>query len=266
MGGMASRTDHFTLDSAGIAISASRGGDGPPLVLCPGLTSTRVELAPLVEQLRRDFEVTTFDLRGHGLSAAGDRYRFEDFLGDFGAVMAELGRYDPSAPPVLVGHSLGADLIVHHAAENVGAAAELVVIDGANPVPEPFVTEADIPEFRAMLDNAQAAGGAERQLLLTSQDILDLQCELDVIRSAIRDRYRRIRCPITMLMAAHMAGDGDDERTRWRNRNWRAGVDRLVREQPHITTQWLEADHGLVITHAAAIAQTVSRGVAGRRT
>ncbi len=260
MGGMASRTDHFTLDSGGVTIAACRGGEGPRLVLCPGLTSTRAELTPLISELRRDFEVTTFDLRGHGSSAAGQRYRFEDFLADFRAVMAELGPPDPSAPPVLVGHSLGADLIVHYVSENPGTAAELVVIDGANPVPEPFATEADIPEFRAMLDSVHAPPAPERQVLPTTQDILDLQCELDVIRAAILDRYRRIHCPITMVMAAHMAGDGDDERTRWRNRNWRAGVDRLVREQPHIATRWLDADHGLVITHAAALARIVRGG------
>ncbi|MEV4187602.1 hypothetical protein AB0J28_39860, partial [Streptosporangium canum] len=39
------------------------------------------------------------------------------------------------------------------------------------------------------------------------------------------------------------------------NRNWRAGVERLVREQPYIATSWLDADHGLVFTHIRTLAE-----------
>ncbi len=59
---------------------------------------------------------------------------------------------DLASEPVLVGYSLGADLVVHYASEHPGSFAELVLIDGANPVPEPFITEADLPEFRAMME------------------------------------------------------------------------------------------------------------------
>ncbi|NRQ36841.1 alpha/beta fold hydrolase [Nonomuraea sp. NN258] len=252
---------HFTVHHDGVTIPVSRQGRGRPLVLCPGLNSTQADLRELIELLRGDHDVVTFDLRGHGRTSAAGRYSFEGFLGDLGAVLAELGKRGLSAAPVLVGYSLGADLAVHHAAEHPGAVAELVLIDGANPVPEPFVTEDVLPEFRAMWADLaarqRAARGTARQVLLTAREMLDLNVEIDGIRSGILDRYGRIDRPITMIMSTAMAGDGGEGRAPRFNRNWRAGVDRLVREHPHIATTWLDADHGLVFSHAGRIASII---------
>jgi esterase len=256
-------TTAFTVHHDGVTIPVSRGGQGPLLVLCPGLLTTQADLHELTELLRRDHDVVTFDLRGHGLASAADRYTFEAFLSDLVAVLAELGRLDLPSPPTLVGHSLGADLAVHYAAENPGAVAELVLIDGANPVPEPFITEDDLPEFRAMAEDlrheSELVKGTARQVLLTAQDILDLNLEIDVVRSGILDRYRKINSPISVIMSTWMAGESGEGRTRWRNQNWRAGIERLVRERPHVSTSWLDADHRLVVTHAPEIAQIIRR-------
>ncbi|MCP2349250.1 alpha/beta fold hydrolase [Nonomuraea roseoviolacea] len=254
---------HFTVHHDGVTIPVSRGGRGRPLVLCPGLSSTQADLRELIELLRRDHDVVTFDLRGHGLTSAADRYSFEAFLGDLAAVLAEVRRLGPPAPPVLVGYSLGADLALHHASEHPGTVAELVLVDGANPVPEPFVTEADLAMFRAMWEDLaasqEALRGTARQVSLTARDILDLNVEIDQARSAILDRYRTIDCPIRMIMSTAMAGrDGEGPAARF-NRNWRAGVERLVRERPRVSTSWLDADHGLVFTHAAQIAEIIRR-------
>jgi len=258
---------HFTVHHDGVTIPVSRGGRGRPLVLCPGLSSTQAELHELAELLRRDHDVVTFDLRGHGLASAADRYSFEAFLGDLVAVLAALGRLDLPSAPVLVGYSLGADLAVHCVSECPDGVAELVLIDGANPVPAPFITEADLPEFRAMTEDLatrhEAARGTARQVLLTAQEILDLNVEIDVLRSGILDRYRKIDRPISMIMSTSMAGAGDEGRAPWRNQNWRAGIERLVRERPHVSTSWLDADHRLVLTHAPEIARII-RGTRGQ--
>jgi pimeloyl-ACP methyl ester carboxylesterase len=267
MVGMSAKVDHFTVRHGDATIAMSRGGRGRPLVLCPGLLTTQADLHELTELLRRDHDVVTFDLRGHGLSSAADRYSFETFLDDFRAVMAEVGRLGLPARPVLVGHSLGADLVVHYACEHPGAAAGLVLVDGANPVPEPFVTEADLPEFRAMFDSlaiwTQSLEGTPRQVMLTAQETLDLNLEVDVVRSAILDRYRKIDAPISMIMSTSMAGDSGEGRAPWRNKNWRAGIERLVHDRPHISVSWLDAGHGLVVTRAQEIAQLI-RGATGR--
>ncbi|MGW4795957.1 alpha/beta fold hydrolase [Nonomuraea sp. NPDC004297] len=255
---------HFTIQHDGVTIPVSRGGRGRPLVLCPGLNSTQADLRELTGLLRRDHDVMTFDLRGHGLASAARGYSFADFLGDLAAVLTEPGA-DGDGPPVLVGYSLGADLAVHHASEHPDEVAGLVLIDGANPVPEPFLTEADLPEFRAMaeeLARLQAADrGTERQVLLTAREILDLNVEIDRVRSVLLDRYRRIDRPISMIMSARMAGDGGDERSARLNRNWRAGVERLLRERPGVSACWLDADHRLVRTHAPEIARIIRRAL-----
>ncbi|MFI9596402.1 alpha/beta fold hydrolase [Nonomuraea sp. NPDC052265] len=255
-------SDGLTVHHDGVTIPLSRGGRGRPLVLCPGLNSTQDGLAELIELLRRDHEVVTFDLRGHGLTSAAGRYSFEAFLGDLDAVMAQVGRLGFDTAPVLVGYSLGADLAVHHAAGHPGSVAGLVLIDGANPVPEPFLTEDALPEFRAMwaelAARQQAERGTPRQVLLTAEHLLDLNVEIDAVRSEILSRYERIDGPISMIMSTSMAGEGGGRAARF-NRNWRAGIERLVLRRPHIATTWLDAGHGLVFTHAPQVARIIRR-------
>ncbi|MGI5216456.1 alpha/beta fold hydrolase [Nocardia sp. CA-290969] len=255
---------HFSVDHGDGTISVSRGGRGRPVVLCPGLYSTQAGLQVLIELLRRDHDVVAFDLRGHGLSSVAGKYTFAGFRTDLTAVLAELKSAGPA--PVLVGYSLGADLAVHYASEHPGAVAGLVLVDGANPIPEPFIPAAEVPEFRAMWESSEDADGmddAAHRVLLTGNEALELNLELDAIRTGeLLGRYRDIGVPISMIMAASMAGTGRDERTRWRNRNWRAGIERLTRERPDITTTWLDADHQLVITHATDIARIVAALVA----
>jgi esterase len=257
-------TKTFTVHHDGVTIPVSRGGRGRPLVLCPGLSSTQADLHELTELLRRDHDVVTFDLRGHGLASAADRYSFEAFLSDLVAVFAELGCLDLASAPALVGYSLGADLAVHYTSEHPGSVAELVLIDGANPLPEPIMPEAELTEFlRAMLDDPAAQeevarnNGTAGQVLLTTQDIIDLNVEIDVFRSSILDRYRKIDRPISMIMSTSMAGDNGEGQAARLNQLWRTGIERLVRERPHVATSCLDADHRLVFTHAPEIAQII---------
>ncbi|WP_280401468.1 alpha/beta fold hydrolase [Nocardia carnea] len=254
----------YSIGHDDVTISVSRGGRGRLVVVCPGLYSTQAGLQVLIELLRRDHDVVAFDLRGHGLSSAAGQYTFAGFRADLVSVLAELKSSAPA--PVLVGYSLGADLAVHYASEHPGAVAGLVLIDGANPIPEPFIPPAEVPEFRAMWENSADADGPEdaaRRVLLTGTQALDLNLELDMIRTGeLLGRYRNIGVPIGMVLSAVMAGGGGDERTRWRNRNWRAGIERLSRERPDITTTWLQADHRLVVTHAPEIARIVAERIA----
>ncbi|QHC23186.1 alpha/beta fold hydrolase [Streptomyces sp. GS7] len=257
---------HFAVHHDGVTIPVSRGGRGRPLVLCPGLSSTQADLHELTELLRRDYDVVTFDLRGHGLASPADRYSFEAFLSDLTAVMAELERLDLPEAPLLVGYSLGADLAVHYASERPDTVAELFLIDGANPVPEPFITEADLAEFRSMWEEQAARQEAEwttdtmdttTEVLLTAQDILDLNLELDVLRSGILDQYRKIDHPTSLIMSTSIAGDSTEGRAPRHNQLWRDGIERLIRERPHVSTSWLDADHRLVFTHAPEIARII---------
>ncbi|MFJ4685523.1 alpha/beta fold hydrolase [Streptomyces sp. NPDC088789] len=257
---------HFTVHHDGVTIPVTRGGGrGRTLVLCPGLCSTQADLHELITLLRHDHDVVTFDHRGHGLTSAGGGYTFDAFLGDFTAVMAAVMTVPehprPAEPPVLVGYSLGADLAVHHTAASPGSVAGLVIVDGANPVPGPFVTEADLADFRAMADatrrEAERFRGTPRRVLLTTEDILELQRETDRVRAVLLDRYREIEHPVSLIMSTTLAGDRAEGRAPHYNHLWRTGVARLVRERPGTSVNWFDADHRLVFTHARQIAQTV---------
>ncbi|WP_190233127.1 alpha/beta fold hydrolase [Streptomyces avicenniae] len=257
--------ERFTVHHDGVTIPVSRGGRGRPLVLCPGLNSTQADLHGLVGLLRQDHEVVTFDLRGHGLAPAADRYSFDAFLSDLAAVLADPRSVGPASPPVLVGYSLGADLAVHHASAHPGSIAGLVLIDGANPLPEPFIGATDLAVFRAMADDLARSqergrtGGGAHRVLLTAQDIHVLNLEIDVVRSGILDLYRRIDRPVSMIMSRSIAGDGGEGRAPRHNRLWRDGIERLVGERPDVTASWLDADHRLVFTHAPEIARIIRR-------
>ncbi|MFD7660029.1 hypothetical protein ACFV4N_39140 [Actinosynnema sp. NPDC059797] len=95
-------------------------------------------------------------------------------------------------------------MAAHHAAGHLVAVAGLVLVDGANPVPEPLVTEADLPEFRAMAEELrrgfERTGGTARQVSLTPRDFVGLNLEVEVVRSGVLDRYREVDLPIHMIM------------------------------------------------------------------
>ncbi|MFC9131269.1 alpha/beta fold hydrolase [Streptomyces sp. NPDC057099] len=252
-----STTHHLTVQHDGVTIPVSRGGRGRPLVLCPGLNCTQADLHELIDLLRRDHDVVAFDLRGHGLSSAAERYTFDAFLGDLRAVMREL---ELLSPPLLVGYSLGADLAVHYAAECADTVAGLVLIDGANPLPEPFVTDIDLAEFREMArQTVEQSKGRERarQVVLSAEEVFELGLEMDGVRAGILDRYRKVDGAVRMVMSSAIAGRSGAGRAPRHNRLWRDGVERLVRERANVSVSWLDADHRLVFTHAPDIAEIV---------
>ncbi|NEB01420.1 hypothetical protein [Streptomyces sp. SID13726] len=51
--------------------------------------------------------------------------------------------------------------------------------------------------------------GTACQVLLSGEDILALNLELDALRSRVLNRYRGIDAPIHMIMSTSSAGDGD---------------------------------------------------------
>ncbi|MFJ8711669.1 alpha/beta fold hydrolase [Streptomyces violaceus] len=252
-----STTRHLTVRHDGVTIQVSRGGRGSPLILCPGLNCTQADLHELIDLLRRDHDVVAFDLRGHGLSSAAERYSFDAFLGDLRAVMGEL---ELPSPPLLVGYSLGADLAVHYAAECPDGVAGLVLVEGANPLPEPFVSAVDLAEFREMARHeAERNEGKERarRVMLSAQEIFELGLEMDVVRAGILERYRKVDGAVRMIMSSAIAGRSGAGRAPRHNRLWRDGVERLVRERANVSVSWLDADHRLVFTHAPDIAEIV---------
>jgi pimeloyl-ACP methyl ester carboxylesterase len=95
------------MSTAGLHIEAR--GDGPAVVFTHGFGRTGDAWLPLADPLAADHHVVTWDLRGHGRSAAPPGlYTRADALADLAAVVdAAMAGGGAGGPVLLVGHSLG---------------------------------------------------------------------------------------------------------------------------------------------------------------
>jgi len=125
---MAPAAEETFLVEGAPALRGESGGEGPPLVLCHGITATRRYVVHGSRSLQRSgHTVITYDARGHGESdpaPAGEGYGYPRLVDDLERVVARLGdrRF------VLGGHSMGAHTAVAYALRNPGRLAGLIVI------------------------------------------------------------------------------------------------------------------------------------------
>jgi pimeloyl-ACP methyl ester carboxylesterase len=105
------------------------GGEGPPIVLCHGITATRRYVVHGSKALwRAGHTVISYDARGHGESdpaPAGEGYGYPHLVDDLERVVADQvgeGKF------VLGGHSMGAHTAVGYALRNPRRLAGLVLI------------------------------------------------------------------------------------------------------------------------------------------
>jgi len=114
------------------SVPAIRGqvtGEGPPIVLCHGITATRRYVHHGSRALERaGHRVIAYDARGHGESdpaPAGEGYGYQELVGDLERVVAAQvgeGRF------VLAGHSMGAHTAVAYALRHPERLTGLVAI------------------------------------------------------------------------------------------------------------------------------------------
>lgn len=95
----------------GINVHYQIKGDGPDVILVHGLTSTlAVWYTKIFPSLAQNFRVTTYDLRGHGLSdLTPSGYTSREMAGDLLALMDHLGIEKAR----VVGHSFGGSVGLH---------------------------------------------------------------------------------------------------------------------------------------------------------
>jgi pimeloyl-ACP methyl ester carboxylesterase len=113
----------------GPAIQGEVAGEGPPVVLCHGITATRRYVLHGSRALERaGHTVVSFDARGHGESEpapAGQGYGYPEMIADLEAVVAaQVGE----GPFVLAGHSMGAHTAVAYALRHPQRLGGLVAI------------------------------------------------------------------------------------------------------------------------------------------
>ena len=144
--------------AAGAAIRGEREGEGPPVVLCHGITATRGQVIHGSRALARaGHAVIAYDARGHGESdpaPPGGGYVYPELVADLEAVVAEQVGEGPFA---LAGHSMGAHTAVAYSLAHPQRVAALVVI---GPVYDGSIST-DSLEYWDGLAAALEAGGID---------------------------------------------------------------------------------------------------------
>jgi pimeloyl-ACP methyl ester carboxylesterase len=140
------------------AIHGEAAGEGPPIVLCHGITATRRYVVHGSRALQRTGHRTiAYDARGHGDSdpaPAGRGYGYPELVGDLERVVDEqVGE----GPFVLAGHSMGAHTAVAYALRHPERLTGLIAI---GPVYLGEVSPASL-EYWDGLAAALEAGGVD---------------------------------------------------------------------------------------------------------
>jgi pimeloyl-ACP methyl ester carboxylesterase len=155
----------------GPAIRGEVAGEGPPIVLCHGITATRRYVVHGSRALERaGHTVVSYDARGHGESdpaPPGQSYGYPELVDDLeGVVAATAGE----GPFVLAGHSMGAHTAVAYALRHPARLDGLVVI---GPVYKRKVSEGTLAYWDG-LATALEGGGVDGFL-----DYLDREQGID---------------------------------------------------------------------------------------
>lgn len=110
----------------GINLHYQRTGGGPAVVLVHGMTDHGGYWSRVVRALAADYEVITYDMRGHGASdAPSEGYTPEHYARDLLGLIAAL----ELSQPAVVGHSLGATTSAAAAALDPWAVGRIVLED-----------------------------------------------------------------------------------------------------------------------------------------
>jgi lipase len=128
----------MTAVSEGVAGDLAYGewpGDGPAVVLVPGIFATHRSIAALAQRIAPRRRVLAFDLRGRGHSPTTGPFGIERHAADLWTALDALG----VQRPLLVGHSLGAFVVARAAAARPGS--DVVLLDGGLWAPYPVPVE-----------------------------------------------------------------------------------------------------------------------------
>lgn len=144
----------------GVPIAYEVHGAGPPaLVLVHGWSCDRTYWRGQLEPLSRDFRVVAIDLAGHGESGLErEAWTIEAFGADVATVVGEL----ELDRVILIGHSMGGDVVLEAARRLRGRVAALIWLDTYSHLGSPRTAD----QVEAILDPFRAdLAGATRELV-----------------------------------------------------------------------------------------------------
>ncbi len=124
-----SRSEFITLRGLRYHVRHWGADDAPPLFLMHGWMDVSASFQFMVDCLARDWHVIAPDWRGFGLTdkSGADNYWFPDYLGDLDAI---LRRYAPQQPVNLLGHSMGANIVMLYAGIRPERIRRLINLEG----------------------------------------------------------------------------------------------------------------------------------------
>ncbi len=154
-----SRTSHFKADD-GTRIWYRLQGDGPTIVLCDGIGCDGYVWPYLMDAFDEDFTFVRWHYRGHGNSeepADAQALSIEHLVADLHGVLYTLSeRAGLQLPAILIGHSMGCQVIFEYAHRHPEHVRALVPICGSFGNPLDTFQQAD---------NADAGPSAFKNLL-----------------------------------------------------------------------------------------------------
>ena len=119
------------IEASGTELQIYEWGDRsqPPILLAHGIQDFALTLSPVAEALAVDHRVIAYDLRGHGDSAHPGIYTMAHHIADLHAVFADCGL----ERPIVIGHSLGGQVVAQWAGIFAELPHAIVLIEGLGP-------------------------------------------------------------------------------------------------------------------------------------
>ena len=156
-------------------------GDGPPLVVVPGITSPAITWEWLAEELAHDHRVLVLDVRGRGLSdkpASG--FTLPEYAADVAAAIDEAGY----GRPAVLGHSMGARITAAFGVLHPDRAGPLVLVDPPLTGPGRGEYPTSLEAFMEQLEKARAGASVDdvREYFPTWSDE-QLQLRLEALQT-----------------------------------------------------------------------------------
>lgn len=199
-------------------------GPGPQLLIIPGITSPAITWGFVAERLAEVFDVHVLDVRGRGLSQAGDL----DYSLDAMATDALALAHEAFERPLVLGHSMGARIAIRAARRDPEAFSGLILVDPPVSGPGRRAYPSAWPWYEDSILMAQkGCSGADMKKFCPTwtdeQNALRAEwlatCQLDAIRTAfdgfhtddIHADLPHIGLPMRLVVAGAAPVIGEDD-------------------------------------------------------